>query len=284
MPSLFATFMILLKALACLLILLATCVFYTDAWILSGPEPKRKRIPYRVYLDHLDPSKLIINDESSSPSFQSEIADGKHKNSCRKLDLSWTHNDVLWKIRPPPETPWYQHILLRFAANGIRLDCALKGASEPLLLCPKGGQAVLEAWTKDGSTKVGRFGITTEPGPLTPPIQETVQTIYGLDANVAVRTAAIIYMFVEEDFRKRDIGVLALQVISLIHAYQGCDFTVLVADDKGSGRLIEWYGRNGFALAPNLQDIMGSPDRIYGTTMIGPTNQTLPYDCQIKWW
>jgi hypothetical protein len=29
---------------------------------------------------------------------------------------------------------------------------------------------------------------------------------------------------------------------------------------------------------------MGSPDRIYGTTMIGPTNQTLPYDCQIKWW
>ena len=67
------------------------------------------------------------------------------------------------------------------------------------------------------------------------------------------------------------IGELALQVISAIHTVAGCDFTLLVADDNGSGKLVEWYERNGFSRAPKLQDMMGSPGGKFGITMIAPT-------------
>ena len=48
-------------------------------------------------------------------------------------------------------------------------------------------------------------------------------------------------MFVEPDYRSRDVGALALEVISAIQYVQAIDFTILVADDNGSGGLVRWY-------------------------------------------
>ena len=92
-------------------------------------------------------------------------------------------------------------------------------------------------------------------------------------------------MYVEPEYRGRNTGALALEVISLIHAIQACDFTVLVADDNGSKKLIEWYEKKGgFEVAPKLQEILGSPNGIHGVTMISPTKRILPPDCSIQWW
>jgi hypothetical protein len=59
---------------------------------------------------------------------------------------------------------------------------------------------------------------------------------------------------------------------------------MLVSDDNGSGKLVDWYEQNGYSKAPKLQEMLGSPDGIHGVSMIAPTNQILPYDCKIKWW
>jgi GNAT superfamily N-acetyltransferase len=97
--------------------------------------------------------------------------------------------------------------------------------------------------------------------------------------------AAIIYMFVEPQYRGLGIGELALEAISAIHTVQGCDFTVLVADDKGSGKLIQWYEKNGFRIAPSLQEVFGSSDGL-GMAMIRPVNvdPDIFSRCQIKYW
>jgi GNAT superfamily N-acetyltransferase len=97
-------------------------------------------------------------------------------------------------------------------------------------------------------------------------------------------TAAIIYMFVEESFRSRNVGTLALDVILTIHSLQGCDFTLLVADDNGSGKLVKWYEQHGFSQAPLLQDMLGSPGGKYGITMIAPTRNEVDPLCRIEWW
>jgi GNAT superfamily N-acetyltransferase len=200
-----------------------------------------------------------------------------------------SHAEIVWKIRPQKQTSIFKKVFMRLAANLIRLDCFLKRTAPPILLCPKGGQAVLEAYRRLPENprklqKMGRFGITTESGSPIPPIQETVSDLYGLDPNISVRTAAIIYMFVEPEHRQTQVGKLALEAISLVHSVQGCDFTVLVADDNGSGKLVEWYERHGFMKAPKLQDVFGSPDGKYGITMIRPTQSVLPNNCTIQWW
>jgi hypothetical protein len=59
-------------------------------------------------------------------------------------------------------------------------------------------------------------------------------------------------MFVDPKYRKKDLGTLALQVVSLIRAIQGCDFAVLVVDDYGSGKLIDRYEQKGYSKAPKL--------------------------------
>jgi hypothetical protein len=97
-------------------------------------------------------------------------------------------------------------------------------------------------------------------------------------------TAAIQYMFVEPAYRQRQIGALALQVIAFVHAWQACDFTLLVADDEGSGKLVTWYEDHSYQQAPLLQELLGSSNAQYGVAMMGPTNATLPADCRIQWW
>lgn len=292
-------------------------VFYLDAFLPdSRPTTSRSR---RRVLKHSSEQSSNSNNRnplqhSSSIKASNRQIDDKNDNDETASSLSQqqqqsspslpflpdplTHSDIVWKLRPPPEQlSFLQRLWLRFAANLIRLDCKIFRKDEPVVLCPKGGQAVLEAYcytTTGGGgdddqsrsrgrlQKVGRFGFTTERGPPAPPIQDTVQDLYGISTLVGV--GAIIYMFVESPYRKQNIGSLALEVISMIHAIQGMDFTVLVVDDDGSGKLIEWYQQNGYVKAPRLQDILGSPNAENGITMIAPTNAILPQDCRIQWW
>lgn len=187
-------------------------------------------------------------------------------------------------------------IFLKIASNLIRLDCKLVRRTPPKVLCPKSGKGILEAYVKREKgiraflrfkKKIARFGITTQRGPPAPQITNTVQQIYNITFNEAEPTvAAIIYMYVEPDFRSMGLGELALDVISAIHAIQRCDFTVLVADDNGSGKLVDWYSKNNFEKAPLLQEVMGSPDGKFGATMIRPTAVSNNFydECNIKWW
>ena len=195
------------------------------------------------------------------------------------------HKDIVWKIALPPETPWFEKLKTKISANLLRWDYQRQGVDPPLVQCPQtpNQQVVLEAYL--GGKKVARFGISVSSGPSLPEIEETVQELYGNVPVAGVRSAAIIYMFVEPEYRHRDLGRLALEVIALIHAYQNCDFTVLVADDNGSGKLVDWYERKGnFRRAPKLQEPFGSPGGKLGITMIAPTNRTVPQDCCIQWW
>lgn len=184
--------------------------------------------------------------------------------------------------------------ILKIASNLIRLDCKLKKSTPPKVLCPKSGQAVLEAYVKRDKgigallpfkKKIARFGMTTRRGPSAPPIIATIQKVYNQSYSVMdPGIGAIIYMFIEPEYRSTGLGELALEVISSIHAIQGCDFTVLVADDDGSGKLVEWYSKNGFDEAPLMQELMGNPGGEYGITMIRPTcvSSNFYEQCNIK--
>jgi len=198
------------------------------------------------------------------------------RNTARKeVDLE----DIIWRMKPGEGTSRIKRLFLKIAANFIRLDCFLKRQEPPKVLCPKGATSTLEAYANTGGIfrkKIAKFGITTQRGPACKEIIESIQNVYQINPNINdIGVAAIKYMFVEPKYRSLGIGELALQIISAIHAYQACDFTVLVADDNGSGKLIKWYERYGsFYLAPKLQDMFGSPDGVYGLTMIAPTNLT----------
>ncbi len=118
-------------------------------------------------------------------------------------------------------------------------------------------------------------------------VDATIKEIYNRNPpHLAASIGAIIYMFVEPAYRNRDVGSLALEVISAIHYVQAVDFTVLVADDNGSGGLIRWYENHGYARAPMLQNIFGSPDKQNGIAMISPVQIKEDFfeKCVIKWW
>lgn len=197
-----------------------------------------------------------------------------------------SHSDIVWKIRSHPGKSRTSKLYFRAAAWILHAYLRVTKRNIPSVLCPAGGLCQIEAWYH--GKQVGRFGVTTTPGPSMPLIGQQLSQLYSKDRSINIpvlpTTAAIQYMVVEPDFRKRNVGVLALQVIAHVHAYINCDFTLLVADDNGSGKLIDWYQRHGYQPAPLLQDLLGSPNQKYGVAMVGPTNATLPYDCRLEWW
>jgi len=279
LPATYLDFYFIMKSIFLATIVLGFCIFHLDAFLPETYHPRTKVVPppsktqrYHEHLQHL----LISNEANNNQN------DGASSSTSSPRRL--THDDIIWKLRPPPETSLYRKFLLRMGANLIRLDCQLKGQDPPLVLCPKGGSAVLEAYYQN--TKIARFGITTQRGPSAPPIEETVQDIYNIQQLPlgGVGSGAIIYMFVEPPYRSKGVGELALEVIAAIHAVQNCDFTMLVADDNGSGKLVQWYETNGFTKAPKLQNLMGSPNGQFGVSMIAPTNNMLSTSCRIKWW
>jgi GNAT superfamily N-acetyltransferase len=225
-------------------------------------------------------------DPNDAATLQSE---GDAANSASPLP-ALTHGDLIWKLRPPPEYPRWRRIFLRLACNVVRLEFLVRGRQLPTVLCPKGGKALLECYIKGGGRRrrrperIAKFGFTTEAGAPISPIQDTVQDLYGRNPDILVRTGAIIYMFVEPQYRKRDVGSLGLEVISLVQACQNLDFCVLVANDKGSGKLVAWYERHNFRRAPKLQDAFGSPNAVFGVTMIAPTKKQVPDNCTLQWW
>jgi GNAT superfamily N-acetyltransferase len=195
----------------------------------------------------------------------------------------FTHADITWKIRPEESASLWRKLYWRIAGTLLRWQYRLQKRPLPRLLFPTSGQAVLLAY--QGRRKLGRFGIVTQSGPSTSSLVETVQNVYKIPECVFVRAAAIIYMFVEPSVRGRSLGALALEAIGYLHAARGCDYTVLVANDKSpSQSLIQWYERHGYSRAPALQSALGSPDGIYGVTMIAPTKTYIPNDCVVEWW
>ena len=86
-------------------------------------------------------------------------------------------------------------------------------------------------------------------------VDTTIRQVYNINPPpLSATIAAIIYMYVEPPYRHRDVGSLALTVISAIQSVQAVDFTVLVA--AGDERLVEWYEKNGYVRAPLLQEVM----------------------------
>jgi GNAT superfamily N-acetyltransferase len=173
------------------------------------------------------------------------LSSNSNVNNVNNKEQQLSHADITWKLRRDQATP----------------------------------KADMEAWYND--TQIGRFGFLVEGGPVAPPMEETIQELY--QDSSATLIAGIIYMFVEPEYRNLNVGTLALQVISLIHAQQDCGYTVLVVDDDGSGKLIRWYEQHGYTRAPKLQMILGSPDAKYGVSMIAPTNNSVPENCVVEW-
>mmetsp|Transcript_16588 Transcript_16588/g.19672 ORF Transcript_16588/g.19672 Transcript_16588/m.19672 type:complete len:309 (-) Transcript_16588:578-1504(-) len=208
--------------------------------------------------------------------------DNKDKNV---VERKWSHSDLEWRLRPSPEMSRWRRVLVRIASKALRLEFRLLRKPVPPILCPKGESAVLEAYKN--RKKIARFGITTTRGPPEPIITQSIEQLYNITVPWnGAGIAAIIYMFVEPDYRNVGIGDLALEAISAIHTVQNCDFTVLVADDDGSGKLVRWYERNGFLAAPDLQDLFGSPGGKFGVTMMKPVQMTPDFfeRCTVKWW
>lgn len=227
---------------------------------------------------------------SSNPLYvtsKANMMEGKYKEV-------FDHSKITWSIvpfTPDGSKNWFEIIKLRLASKAIRLDCSIKGQAPPFVLFPSGGRAVVEAYVgKRGilrrKKRVGRFGITTNAGPTAPAINESIRDCFQLEPAINIRVGAIIYEFVEPEYRSQNIGCLANELISAMHAYQGCDFTILVADDDGSGKLVKWYENAGYMEAPKMQEMMGSPDKKFGTSMISPTkafSQNQWKSLNLKW-
>ena len=116
-------------------------------------------------------------------------------------------------------------------------------------------------------------------------VDTTIRQTYNINPPpLSATIAAIIYMYVEPTHRNRNVGSLALDVISAIQSVQGVDFTVLVA--AGDEGLVEWYEKNGYVRAPLLQDVMGSPGGEFGVTMIAPVRVEEGFfeECDLRWW
>ena len=118
-------------------------------------------------------------------------------------------------------------------------------------------------------------------------VDTTIRETYGIDPPpMSATIAAVIYMFVEPEYRGRDVGTLALEVMSAIQSVQAVDFTVLVADDDGSGKVVRWYEDRGFTRAPLMQNVLGSPGEVNGVAMIAPVRIEAGFfdKCAVKWW
>ena len=232
--------------------------------------------------------KIDSSRGSSSVLFNSQDSVVKLQGVPRTAKLQQLkHADITWRLSLPPDTPSLQKMQWKISGKLLKLQCQIQGVDPPRLIFPLGGQAVLEAYDRKTKSKLGRFGIVTEAGPSTPELEQTVQEIYNNGNPVAaVRAGAIIYMFVEPAFRGRGLGCLALETIAFLHAARGCSYTILVADDKSPQQqtLVRWYERHGYTRAPYLQNLLGSPDGVYGVTMIAPTATSVPEDCLVKWW
>mmetsp|Transcript_28000 Transcript_28000/g.56216 ORF Transcript_28000/g.56216 Transcript_28000/m.56216 type:complete len:290 (-) Transcript_28000:7678-8547(-) len=274
---------------ATVLLLLAAASWTSEAFIIVAPAATTKKNMMRS--SSLRPT--TANKITSFPLFATpdNTNDDKSNNQSTTTKKKLTHADITWKLRPPENTSKLARLKTKFGANALRLYSKLKGKTLPPVLCPKGGRAMLEAYYREpgGLLKrrrmIGRFGFTTSRGPSNTEIDTTIRQVYNINPPpLSATIAAIIYMYVEPPYRHRDVGSLALTVISAIQSVQAVDFTVLVA--AGDERLVEWYEKNGYVRAPLLQEVMGSAGGEFGVTMIAPVGVREGFfeECDLKWW
>jgi len=112
-------------------------------------------------------SHPIITKSSVSFSEKTMKLNSSPNTSNDKNMESFSHNDIIWKIKPwiksknaknnliSVSSIFIEKSVLKVASNLIRLDCKINKKTPPKVLCPKSGQAVLEAYTK---RKKGIFG------------------------------------------------------------------------------------------------------------------------------
>lgn len=222
--------MVMMKGFGLIAFLLILSVVYLDAFVPPKVHSSSNRLRQSRQASSLQPVKTYFKTTATTGIRQRKAQNKRNKLQSRlssssssssneidkhddKHDAPFTHADIVWRLKPSRDLPLWKRIWLKIAANLIRLDCLIRRQEAPLVLCPKGGQALLEAyglpkksifpWRR--RTKIGRFGFTTMAGPSNVPIQETVHDLYELDVNRPYRVGAIIYMFVEEEFRKVSI-------------------------------------------------------------------------------
>ncbi|KAL7496122.1 hypothetical protein ACHAWT_004380 [Skeletonema menzelii] len=276
---------------ATILLLLAAASWTSDAFTVVVPAATTKKTMQMIIMQ---PSfsvraapkiRLLFATPNDDDITETSMIDDE--STKKKL----THADITWKLRPPENTTKLTRLQTKVGANVLRLYSKFKGQKLPPVLCPKGGRAMLEAYYREpGLFKrrrmIGRFGFTTSRGPSNTEIDTTIRQIYNINPPpLSATIAAIIYMYVEPPYRNRNVGSLALTVISAIQSVQAVDFTVLVAAGNDEG-LVEWYERNGYVRAPLLQEVMGSAGGEFGVTMIAPVGVKEGFfeECDLKWW
>ena len=72
-------------------------------------------------------------------------------NSNSSTQAPFTHADIEWRLGPSEDTPPFEKLKLKAAANAIRTELMIKGEVVPPILCPKGGKALLEAYINGAS-------------------------------------------------------------------------------------------------------------------------------------
>jgi GNAT superfamily N-acetyltransferase len=259
------------------------CLFYSARKNASASFVKHsKRTPcFRQF----SPSLPLCSSSPLSSIQQRQLSSEYYGNSTHSY-FCYTHDDIMWQLGPSIDAPVWSKLLWKTKADPVR---SFQNFNNERILIPK-AFATLQAFLRNSKTRnpIAKFGITTESGPFCEELEETIQDIYQDNCGGgAIGVAAIKYMFVEPEYRRQGLGSLALEVISQIHAWQKCSYTVLIADDDGSGKLIEWYKSHGFSLAPKLDRVFGcvqnssscvdngTASSVLGIAMISPTSSKL---------
>ncbi|GAX21406.1 hypothetical protein FisN_28Lh098 [Fistulifera solaris] len=194
---------------------------------------------------------------------------------------SISFHDLRWKVKLPENAKLWERLQYsgnRFWETFTQGSNELTTLSAPFITPRSSGnsQVVLEAYLPAQFTTekpVIRMGFTTQAGPPLPLLETTLQKLnFEIDdEGNNIRTMALIFIWIDPEYRGLQWGVQAMRIVRYIHFSMGADCTVIVANDKGSGRLVSWYEQQGFVQALELQDCLGSPNQIYGTAMVGRT-------------
>lgn len=201
--------------------------------------------------------------------------------------------DLEWKLQLPENTSWSDRIQYRakrwWDTIAHRNNPPIQTTTR--LVTPRtsgNGQIVLEGYLPsqlDSKRKpVIRMGFTTQAGPSLPLHPTTLERLklfssnnksendnYYDENNTNIQTMALIFLWIDPQYRGLQWGIQAMRIVRYIHYTLGAQCTVIVANDKGSGRLVPWYEQQGFVQALELQECLGSPNQIYGTAMVGRT-------------
>ena len=203
--------------------------------------------------------------------------------------------DLQWKLELPENAKWVERV--QYTAQRWWEAIIIPRNDDPSalqtsnrLVHPRNSgnsQLILEGYLptrqidskkKKKKNPVIRMGFTTQAGPPLPLHPTTLEQLKLVsttnninDDDTLIRTMALIFLWIDPQYRGLQWGIQAMRIVRYIHFTLGADCTVIVANDKGSGRLVPWYEQQGFVQALELQECLGSPNQIYGTAMVGRT-------------